>query len=291
MLSKRKVIAPAKVNLYLHVGAMQTSGLHEIDSLMVFADKNAADQLQFTPARQFELEIDGEFGLALSTSEENLIVKAFEKLQEFTISRLNYHVKLTKNIPIAAGLGGGSIDASTVIREFGYHLEIPAEKLIEIAKFLGSDVPACLLSQPCRVRGQGEIIRPLVGIPKLFAVLVNCRYPCSTARVFREFDQMNRLAKCRKVVFPDSFSDSMHLIDWLSENTANDLVEAATEVVPEINEVFQAMNSFTGLRLVRLSGSGVTCFGLCDSIATAQSIASEITKFHPDWWVRATQLG
>lgn len=291
MLTERKVIASAKVNLYLHVGAMQTSGLHEIDSLMVFADKSAADQLQFTPARQFELEIEGEFGLDLATSEENLIVKAFEKLQEFTGSELNYHVKLTKNIPIAAGLGGGSIDASTVIREFGYNLEIPDEKLIEIAKFLGSDVPACLLSLPCRVGGQGEIIRPLVGFPKLFAVLVNCRYPCSTARVFREFDQMNRLAKCRKVVFPDSFSDSMHLIDWLSDNTANDLVEAATEVVPEINEVFQAMNSFSGLRLVRLSGSGVTCFGLCDSIASAQSIVSEITKFHPDWWVRATQLG
>lgn len=291
MLNEEQILANAKINLFLHVGARERNGLHLIDSLMVFADQNVADYIRCVPAKEFKLEITGEFSSNLDLLEDDLVTRAFHRLQRFTDSNLNYHIKLTKQIPVSAGLGGGSADAGAILRQFGSKLNIADEKLFEIAKSLGSDVPACFYSEPCLVGGQGEKVRPLKDFPRLSTVLVNCRRPCPTVRVFEEFDQTGRSDKSGMETFPDSFEDATALIKWLTDNTTNDLETEAIKVVPEIREVLKTLRSFSSIRLVRVSGSGATCFGLCDDFESAQKVVSVIAECRPNWWVKAAHLG
>ena len=291
MLNEEQILANAKINLFLHVGARERNGLHQIDSLMVFADQNVADYIQFVPAKEFKLEITGEFSSNLGLPDDNLVTRAVHHLQRLKDSNLNYHVKLTKQIPVSAGLGGGSADAGAILRHLGSKLNIADEKLIGIAKSLGSDVPACFYNQPCFVGGQGEKVRRLKDFPKLSTVLVNCRHPCPTVRVFERFDQTARSDESEIEIAPDGFEDATALIKWLIDNTTNDLKTSAVKVVPEISEVLKTLESFSSIRLVRVSGSGATCFGLCDDFESAQKVVSVIAECRPNWWVKAAHLG
>ncbi len=286
-----KIIAPAKVNLFLHVGDRQANGLHLIDSIMVFADQNVADRIHLMPASEFKLEIAGEFASDLTLPEDNLITKAIKLLQNITSAPLNYHVKLIKNIPVAAGLGGGSADAGAVLRVLGSQLKLPFETLIKIAISLGSDVPACLLSKPCLVSGQGEKVRLLQKYQSHFAVLVNCGKSCSTAQVFRRYDQICNSSSVKKIKISESLGDFASLVEWLVNNTSNDLEAIARDIVPEISEILETLKSVSGIRLARVSGSGSTCFGLCESKESAEIAASKIANYRPHWWVESVRLG
>lgn len=286
-----QIIAPAKVNLFLHVGDKQRNGFHPINSLMVFADQNVADQIHLKPAKEFQLEVAGEFASDLDLLEDNLITKTIQQLQCITNAPINHHVKLTKNIPIAAGLGGGSADAGAILRVLGSHLKLSGETLLKIAISLGSDVPACLMSQPCFVSGQGEKVRLLENFPSLFAVLVNCGQSCSTSKVFKQFDLTQRPNSVNKTEISERCSDLNSLIEWLVDNTTNDLEGPAREVVPDINEILETLRSISGIKLARVSGSGSTCFGLCENKESAEKVASEIEKYRPHWWVKSVCLG
>ena len=291
VLNEEQILASAKINLFLHVGARQLNGLHLIDSLMVFADQNVADHIQFVPAKDFKLEITGEFSSNLGLPEEDLVTRAVHHLQRLTDSKLNYRVKLTKQIPVSAGLGGGSADAGAILRQLGSKLNIADETLLGIARSLGSDVPACFYNEPCFVGGQGEKVRLVKDFPRLSTVLVNCRLPCPTVRVFERFDQTGRSYKSEMELVPDRFEDATALIKWLIDNTTNDLETEAVKLVPEISEVLKTLQSFSSIRLVRVSGSGATCFGLCDDFESAQKVVSVIAECHPNWWVKAAHLG
>lgn len=291
MLHEEQILANAKINLFLHVGARERNGLHLIDSLMVFADQNVSDYIELVPAKEFKLEITGEFSSNLGLPEDNLVTRAFHRLQRLTDANLNYHVKLTKRIPVSAGLGGGSADAGAILRQFGSKLNLTDEKLMGIARSLGSDVPACFYNAPIFIGGQGEKVRLLKNFPRLSTVLVNCRRPCPTVRVFESFDQTGRSDKSGSELVPDGFEDSTALIQWLIDNTTNDLETEAVKVVPEISEVLKTLQSFSSIRLVRVSGSGATCFGLCDDFESAQKVVSVIAECRPNWWVKAAHLG
>lgn len=291
MLNEEQILANAKINLFLHVGARGRNGLHLIDSLMVFGDQNVADYIQFVPAKEFKLEITGEFSSNLGLPDDEIVTRAVHHLQRLTDSNLNYHVKLTKRIPVSAGLGGGSADAGAILRQFGSKLNLTDEKLMGIARSLGSDVPACFYNAPIFIGGQGEKVRLLKNFPRLSTVLVNCRRPCPTVRVFESFDQTGRSDKSGSELVPDGFEDSTALIQWLIDNTTNDLETEAVKVVPEISEVLKTLQSFSSIRLVRVSGSGATCFGLCDDFESAQKVVSVIAECRPNWWVKAAHLG
>lgn len=291
MVNINNVIAPAKINLYLHVGELRSTGLHEIDSLMVFATENVADRLSFEMGEETTLEIGGEFRTNLGSIKDNLVVRAINYVQKIKTPYQNYHIKLDKFIPVGAGLGGGSADAGAALRYLADIEKISDERCLDVAKSLGSDVPACFKNKPCVVRGQGEDIRVLSHLPKLYAVLVNCRAVCSTSLVFQKFKE-NRTSKRRSYKkIPDKFSDAASFVNWLAESTSNDLEDAAMSTVAEIGIVVEKLKRLEGVDLVRLTGSGATCFALCESEQIARNVSASLAIEYPEWWIKITQIG
>jgi 4-diphosphocytidyl-2-C-methyl-D-erythritol kinase len=269
--------APAKVNLALHVLGRRGDGYHELDSIVVFAD--VGDTLAFRPARTTTLNIDGPFAGELSAQADNLVLKAVAALRA-RVSLPEVHITLTKNLPIASGIGGGSADAAATLRgllRFA-NLHVPAPQLQAMALSLGADVPVCLQGQPCRMQGVGEKFSILPALPWKAIVLANPMQGCSTSSVFTQLG----LAKGQNLGSP--------LDPQKPESWRNDLTASALKVLPGIADVLQALASEKSLSDVRMSGSGATCFGLAASLAEAQSCALRLSQRFPKWWIKAAPL-
>lgn len=260
--------APAKLNLALHVTGQGTDGYHQLDSLVCFAA--VGDEITLTPG-PLSLQIDGPFSENLSKN-NNLCIKAAE------LTGAEVEIQLTKNLPVASGIGGGSADAAAVLRglaRLGYPFpENPAQ--------LGADVPVCLLSQPARMQGIGEQITPLPPLPKLSLVLVNPGVAISTPQVFAALNQRTNPA-LPEIPF---FNTADALINWLRQ-TRNDLEGPALKIAPVIGEVQNALAA-TGATFTRMSGSGATCFGIYATPGAADTAAKTL-KQH-GWWAVATEL-
>lgn len=256
-----RVFAPAKINLFLHVGDRRADGYHALESLAVFVD--VGDELSFAPSPELALAIDGPFAGELSGEGDNLVLKAARALGAVTA------ITLTKNLPVASGIGGGSADAAAVLRALGEG----RHDLQDIAEALGSDVPVCIDSRAAWMEGRGEILTPMT-VPEMHLVLVNPRVGVSTAAVFRALDARSGLGAMR--------SDTL-------DGTRNDLEAPARAIQPVIGEVLDAIAASRGARLARMSGSGATCFGLFDDAQAAARAAERLAEANPDWWVRATR--
>ena len=269
--------AAAKINLALHVLGRRLDGYHALDSIVAFAD--VGDRLQFSWASQTELTIDGDFAAGLSKGPDNLIMRAHDALLEvMTIGPV--HMQLTKNLPVASGIGGGSADAAAALRGL-LHLSgktLPRAMLSEIALSLGADVPVCLAGQASRMSGIGEHVQPFTKLPWLGIVMVNPLQPCSTSEVFRHLS----LAKGQ---IHGSGLDPERPETW-----RNDLTAAALKTLPLIGEILAALQRLDRLTHVRMSGSGATCFGLASSFADAQAAATSLRKKYPNWWIAAASL-
>ncbi|WP_207633011.1 4-(cytidine 5'-diphospho)-2-C-methyl-D-erythritol kinase [Devosia aurantiaca] len=179
--------APAKVNLALHVTRRREDGYHDLESLIVFAD--LGDELSAEEAESDSLAISGPFGRALGTGPNNLVLRAAaafrDQWPDQSLPGLRMH--LTKNLPVAAGIGGGSADAAAALRIMAASAEepVPVPELFDLAAKLGADVPACLMSRPLVARGVGEILSPLPEFPTLYITLINPLIAVSTPDVFR----------------------------------------------------------------------------------------------------------
>lgn len=263
-------LARAKVNLTLHVGAVCEDGYHPVDSLVVFAD--IGDRLSFNPADETTLKIMGSD--AIPKGKNNLIMKAMT-----FASSVYVDILLEKQLPVSAGLGGGSANAGAVVRTFTKGLSYA-----KLAYDLGADVPVCVESCTAMMRGIGEDIEPLPGLGQLSAVLVNPGVAVSTGEIFKSMDSTPRSVKPK--------SNQMYG-DLLSRALAgtNDMQDFAIAQAPVISDVLRALAQQSGCQLARMSGSGATCFGIFRSDAQAKAAAAELTKVHPDWWVRACRLG
>ena len=270
-------LAPAKINLALHVLGRRLDGYHDIDSIVAFADQG--DVLQFRPANVTSLTIDGPFAAGLSSGPDNLVLKAVAALQA-VMPLPHFSISLTKNLPIASGIGGGSADAAATLRgllKLAGH-ELPNHQLQEIALSLGADVPVCLRSKPCRMQGIGETITDLPSLPWKAIVLANPLQPCSTTEVFRHLG----LAKGQNHGTP---------VEWSAPETwRNDLTPPALKTLPEIGSVLTTLKTRKQLQAVRMSGSGATCFGLAESTDEAENTAAHLRKACPDWWIKAAGL-
>ena len=262
--------APAKLNLALHVTGQRADGYHLLDSLVVFAA--AGDQLRLEPG-PLSLGIDGPFAAGLS-SDENLCLDAAR------LAGMEARITLTKNLPVASGLGGGSADAAAVLRG----LARMGAPLPAAPEGLGADVPVCLAGRPARMRGVGEQISPLPELPDLHLVLINPRQPVSTPEVFRG------LARKDNPPLPDlpARFDLTGLIGYLAL-CRNDLEEPAMALCPAIAKVLRALAD-EGALLARMSGSGASCFGIFDSARAAGLAAYRIGASYEDWWITATGL-
>ena len=280
-----KVFAPAKINLFLHVGERRSDGYHELESLVVFAD--VGDELLIEPAKSFSLALDGPFGGKLANEQDNLIAKAARALGAKAGRSPDVRITLTKNLPVASGIGGGSADAAAALRglvQF-WDLKIPHDELHTIAESLGSDVPACLLSETLWMTGRGEGIEPVPGLPPAPLVLVNPGVAVSTARIFANLKNRVGVGQAAK---PKADLSVLALADYFKSNR-NDLEKPARETAPAIDEVLQAISHSGALR-ARMSGSGATCFGLFADDKSAGAAAAKIAEDHPDWWVKKARI-
>ncbi len=292
MASARAEQAPAKINLTLRVLGRRPDGYHEIDSLVVFAA--LGDVLTFTPGRALALAVIGPTASAAGEISENLVMKAARALAD-RVERLKLgHFVLSKRLPVAAGVGGGSADAAAALRLLARANRIALDdtRLVQAAQATGADVPVCLDPRPRVMRGIGEILSDPISLPRLPALLVNPGVAVPTKHVFAAL----RLASAERstmAFFPvpkKGAQGRQQLLDVIADS-GNDLEKPAIELQPVIADVIDGLRALPGCRLARMSGSGATCFGLFDSQRAAAAAAQALRREHGDWWVRATVLG
>lgn len=257
--------APAKLNLTLHVTGQRPDGYHLLDSLVVFAD--VGDRLWYRPGPEMQLEVTGPFAVGVPGDARNLVWRAAQACG------WTGHIHLEKNLPHGAGIGGGSSDAAAVLRD----LAGPVSAALD----LGADVPVCLSGAPQRMQGIGEIVNVAPTVPRLDLVLVNPGDHVPTPRVFTALAQKVNAQMDDMPVFEDRAG----FVEWLAAQR-NDLQAPALSCAPQIATALQALE---GADLVRMSGSGATCFGVFPDRQAAQAAAMRIAQAHPQWWVRACQ--
>jgi 4-diphosphocytidyl-2-C-methyl-D-erythritol kinase len=286
--------ARAKVNLTLHVLGRRADGYHDLESLVAFAD--CADGLTFTEAPAFSLSVTGPRAADCGDLSDNLVAKAARLLAERVPQLKSGSFVLDKHLPAAAGIGGGSADAAATLRLLaganGLTKDDP--RLVAAAQAAGADVPVCLLSSACMMRGAGERVTP-TPLPRLPCVLINPGVPVPTRDIFAAIglkpgDTFAPPAGAsNNVIWPPS---SAGADAWLSAiaRGRNDLEPVAVKIQPVIAEVIALLGGSKGCTLVRMSGSGATCFGLFDNDASAASAAAALKSRHPKWWVEASAL-
>jgi 4-diphosphocytidyl-2-C-methyl-D-erythritol kinase len=274
-------LAPAKINLALHILGRRPDGYHELDSVVAFAD--VADRLSAEASEATSLAVTGPFAASLDGA-ANLVMKACGLIESFAREqgRALPPVRLTleKNLPVAAGIGGGSADAAAALRLLmRFHsLSVPEERLAAMALSLGADVPVCLSGKSCRMRGIGEQLEAFALPDWKALVLVNPGVPSSTSGVFSKLGLLSGEAHGKPL-------DTQAPHAW-----RNDLQPPAEALVPEIAAVIAALAAEPAIRVARMSGSGATCFGATSTLAEAQAIAAVISRRYPRWWVKAAAL-
>lgn len=289
--------APAKINLSLHIVGRRADGYHLLESVVAFA--RIGDTVAAAPADGLSLDVDGPFAGALSGEADNLVLRAARLLAEAAGVPARARLTLTKRLPVASGIGGGSADAAAALRALTalWKAALPADDLQRVALQLGADVPVCLAGRPALMRGIGEIVDPLPALPTLPAVLVNPGLPLATPPVFKAYkasgaafaraDSDALYALARALAAPDPRAA---LVDRLAR-LGNDLTAAAIGLAPAVGRVLDRLAAAPGCRLARMSGSGGTCFGIFADEASAQSAAAALAQAEPRWWAVATQLG
>jgi 4-diphosphocytidyl-2-C-methyl-D-erythritol kinase len=261
--------APAKINLTLHVTGQRADGYHLLDSLVVFADVGDRIGQGSVPG----LTVTGPFAAGVPTGADNLVLRA-AALAGDTAPALT----LEKCLPPASGMGGGSSDAAATLRL------LDARPSVEVLMRLGADLPVCMAAPgPVRMRGLGERIDPVPGLPGLWLVLVNPGVPLSTPAVFRALTQR------QNPPMPDdlpAFVDAPGLTRWLATQR-NDLEPPARSLEPRIGAALAALAAQPGCGLARMTGSGATCVGIFGTQAERDSAAWSLAR--PGWFVAASR--
>ncbi|WP_417209207.1 4-(cytidine 5'-diphospho)-2-C-methyl-D-erythritol kinase [Antarctobacter sp.] len=269
-----EAFAPAKVNLTLHVTGQRADGYHLLDSLVMFAD--VGDRVTVARAERMSLTVTGPMAAGVPEDARNLCWRAAQAFGAPVA------ITLDKHLPAAAGIGGGSSDAAAVLRAMERLFGRPSgvDPLT-----LGADVPVCMLARAARMGGIGEAVTPLT-MPPLRAILVNPRVEVATPSVFKA---LARRDNAPMAPLPDTGAQAGQVLDWLAQQR-NDLEPPAAALRPEIGQVLGALSSLKGARLVRMSGSGATCFALFEPDTPTEAMARDLQAAIPQWWVAATVL-
>lgn len=280
--------APAKINLFLHVGAPRSDGMHPLAGLSAFAD--VGDRLTLDTEGPPGLTVTGPFAGGVPTGPENLVLRAVAAFGERVgADASGLSLTLEKRLPPASGIGGGSSDAGAALRLARAALapELPDAALLEVAREIGADGPMCLVPRVAWTTGLGDVLKPEPRLPPLHAVLVNPGVPTPTGAVFRAHDADG--ARGADLPPPPGDWSSSGVLDWLA-GQRNDLEPAARRLTPEIGEVRDALKAAGGARIVRMSGSGATVFGLYEDRALADAACRRVSAEQQDWWIVATML-
>lgn len=288
-LSKRiEVFAPAKINLFLHVTGKRTDGYHILDSLVCFAD--IGDTIIIERSAAFQFNVTGTFAEQLSppqsqhkySDSDNLVIRAAKALSEISNNPLDLNITLEKNLPVAAGLGGGSSDAAAVIwgLQSLWGLDRRADYLPHFLISLGADVPVCYHAQASYMRGIGDVLHPAGVLPPCPVLLVNPMMTCATRDVFLRHNGQFQ----KDIMLREDFDDVFDLVAFLGR-CGNDLYEPARHIIPDIDNVLNALKAQKGAMITRMSGSGATCFALFDTAEHASAAKLNISDENPDWFV------
>lgn len=283
--------APAKINLTLKVLGRRADGYHDLASLIAFA-RDVGDEITFMPGEASAVEVGGPF--AGSIAGPNLIVTALARLADAEPRLGIGRVVLHKRLPVAAGIGGGSADAAAVLRAVRSANPGLADSVdwLQVAAALGADVPVCLGGRAAFVSGTGAHMQVMSGLPSLDLVLVNplAEVPADkTGRVFSRLAAGPSFGGGSSAP-PPQFVDADALVAYM-RTAGNDLLAAATQVVPQITSVLEALEAAPGCRLACLSGAGPTCFGVFAGPAEAAAARALLHQSRPDWWVAACSIG
>jgi len=282
--------APAKVNLTLRVLSRRADGYHELESLVVFADRG--DRLTFTPGETLSLTVSGETAAQAGAGADNLVLKAARALvaRKPDVTLGAFH--LDKNLPVAAGLGGGSADAAAALRLIAAanKLQPKDAQFYDAARASGADVPVCLDPRPRLMRGIGEKLSQPLALPPLPAVLVNPGVALPTKDVFAGWKMGSQVPQPADLPDLAKLETREQLLQILQAQP-NDLEAPAIALQPVIAEVLKVLRGFAGCQLARMSGSGATCFGLFTTAAEAETAARILRAKNPNWWAQACTLG
>lgn len=284
------VVAPAKINLHLHVTGKRANGFHELDSLVCFAD--LGDCISFEKSESLTLEVKGEFAhllrgedLSTSRASNNSVIRAAYLIADRDCRDPNVKITLEKNLPTGSGIGGGSADAAATLKALSqfWNIVISEHDLYSMAEEIGSDVPACLQSKPVIMQGIGEKIFTAPNLPAMPAVLIWPNQHSATPLVYKKF-----LADLFSpgISFDRHYKNIRDIAEDLKTRTANDLELAAIKLFPSIGQAEDILANANGCLLSRMSGSGSTVFGIFESENQASAASKHIAQAHPDWWVK-----
>jgi 4-diphosphocytidyl-2-C-methyl-D-erythritol kinase len=282
--------ASAKLNLTLRVVGRRADGYHELESLVAFA--GLCDWLGFHPGDGLTLEVLGPQAREAGPFDENLVVRAVRSLAAQIPGLRLGRLRLIKQLPVAAGLGGGSADAATALRLVATVGGVPIDdpRVIASARATGADVLACLFPQARTIKGIGDELGPTIRFQGTFAVLVNPRVRVPTPKVFAAFDRASEpkteLPFRRALV---ERSGPGPVLDFGTVGR-NDLEAAAIQIAPQISTVLKRLSIITEAKAIGMSGSGATCFALFGDRRTAAATRRSIATDHPEWWVEATRI-
>ena len=271
--------AHAKVNLWLNVIGRRADGYHLLDSLVAFVD--LADSISASPADRLSLEIDGPCAGTLSDEPDNLVLKAARRLADRAGVSARAAIRLSKRIPVAAGLGGGSADAAAALRELVdlWRVAMPQEELFDLAQTLGADVPMCLAGGTALVSGVGERLDFAPPLPAAAILLVNPGVALPTRDVFAA--RRGSFSASRPP--PKAWRDLSGFAAELSRR-GNDLTDAAIALCPAVGDVLDFLRRSDRVRYAGMSGSGATCFALYDDLDAARSTSATMPAA---WWRHA----
>ena len=268
--------ARAKINLWLKVVGKRADGYHLLDSLVAFAD--LGDTLNAAPADTLSLAVDGPQSGSIAAESDNLVLKAARALAASAGVAPHAALRLTKNIPVAAGLGGGSADAAAALRALIdlWRVAMPDERLFDLAGTLGADVPMCLAGRTAVASGIGDRLAPAPTLPSCGLLLVNPGVALATKDVFAR----RQASFSRSLPVEQAWSSLGDFAAALGAR-GNDLTEAAVSLQPIVGEVLAILGRAPAVRYCAMSGSGATCFALFDDVAQAQAAAQTLPT---SWW-------
>ncbi len=283
--------APAKINLTLHVVGRRPDGWHELESLVAFT--RGGDTLSLAPGGPLALDVEGPTAAAAGSLQDNLVIRAARALAARVEGLVLGRFRLTKRLPVAAGIGGGSSDAAAALRLLARANGLAADdpRLHAAAAETGADVPVCLGATARMMTGTGATLGQPVRLPPLPALVVNPGVPLETRAVFA------------RMGLPPGWTTSGNAHPRLTGGEAavelfgalgrgrNDMEDAACVLAPVVGDVLAVLGAARGCRLARMSGSGATCFGLFTDCRAAGRAGKAIRRAHPGWWVKSVMLG
>ncbi len=284
MIKKNIYFSPSKLNLFLEVLSKRRDGYHNLNSLMCFC--NIGDNIEIRESKKFIFKAQGDFANKLNDP-DNIIIKAIKKLEFFLKVKIKLEIILTKNLPVASGLAGGSSNAATVIKAVLNLLKLKIKKklLDKILISLGSDVPFCFYGKTSIVRGFGNKIIPVFPIPNLYVLLVNPLIEVSTKKIFNKIEKFTKI----KTEYPMKKIKNDVFFELLSKSK-NDLEDLVRREYPDIKKILDIFQEKTNSIFFRMSGSGATCFAFFenqDNLKTAESI---LKKRKEKWWIRSGKI-